>query len=518
MNSAPGINSEVRTFGYDTYSRLTSELSLFSSFNSQLYTPGYDLFHAYDYAGNLTGLRKSRVDLPDNLSYNKDNQLNSQTANGNGDATGYGDYDASSRLLTAKLPSGPAFTAGYFAGGHRAWKQTSSNNKRFYYLYDGDTVVAELDAAGNWTNAFAYGASGLVERQSAGRVPYYIYTYDTQGNVVERLTTTNRTFNYAVDYISFYDAFGTERSQIAPDRSPSAYQDMVGYKGQFGAWTDNETDPVTGMANNYQIRSPAVWTGERYYDPAFARHLTRETYRETENAAWAINPYIADPNPLGHTLGGVLAGTAGGYFGGPVGSAVSVGSWETLYSLALGEPLDTALTQGIVAGVTDFAVGKVFHYAAGGIGAGVKSVMGRFGAKTVVGEAVEATTEEGVARTLSGTANSTAHIALGRTNLILKGNYVPSLAPWAESRGLSHFGMWQYAAFGLPKSAGDEALIRAAIDHATSIHINTAQVDLTKAFRMDPSVRHLSTEWEIQYILEKGYLYKTSFYIPAGRL
>ena len=85
------------------------------------------------------------------------------------------------------------------------------------------------------------------------------------------------------------------------------------------------------------------------------------------------------PIRWGHTLGNVLAGAAGGYFGGPYGSAVAVGAWETLYSTALGEPLDTALAQGVVAGITDFAAGKVFHAATGIIGAGIKSGAQRIG-------------------------------------------------------------------------------------------------------------------------------------------
>ena len=120
-----------------------------------------------------------------------------------------------------------------------------------------------------------------------------------------------------------------------------------------------------------------MWTGERYYDPAFARHLTRETYRETENAAWAINPYIADPNPLGHTLGNVLAGVAGSILGGPGGSAVAVGAWESLYGYALGEPVSVALEQGVIAGVTDFAAGKAFAAGSAIIGAGVRKAVGK---------------------------------------------------------------------------------------------------------------------------------------------
>ena len=152
---------------------------------------------------------------------------------------------------------------------------------------------------------------------------------------------------------------------------------MVGFKGQFGVWTDNETQGVSGSTN--QIRSPGLWTGTDYYDPALARKLSRQTYLATQNLqgdAALANLYAADPNPLGHTVGNVLAGVGGGILGGPTGSAVAVGAWETLYGTALGEPLDTALTQGVVAGITDFAFGKAFEAGAAVVGAGFRAARG----------------------------------------------------------------------------------------------------------------------------------------------
>ena len=158
---------------------------------------------------------------------------------------------------------------------------------------------------------------------------------------------------------------------------------MVGFRGQFGVWTDNETSFVDSAAPSVplEIRTPGVWTGTDYYDPAYARALSRQTYLATQNLlgdAALANLYAADPNPLGHSAGNVLAGVTGGYFGGPAGSAVAVTAWETLYSTALGEPIQDALAQGVIAGVTDFAAGKVFHFAAAGIGAGAKKIAGKF--------------------------------------------------------------------------------------------------------------------------------------------
>ena len=156
---------------------------------------------------------------------------------------------------------------------------------------------------------------------------------------------------------------------------------MVGFRGQFGVWTDNETSFVDSAAPSVplEIRTPGVWTGTDYYDPAYARAMSRQTYLATQNLlgdAALANLYAADPNPLGHSAGNVLAGVTGGYFGGPAGSAVAVTAWETLYSTALGEPIETALTQGVVAGVTNYAFGKAFDAGAAVIGAGVKRAAG----------------------------------------------------------------------------------------------------------------------------------------------
>ena len=394
INTAPPISGGKLTYGYDTFSRLTSENGLFdaggtaASTITQDYLPGYNLLRGYDSAGNMT-----QVPGQGSINYDLNDQIVGKSKNGNGDATDYGTFDETSRLKKANTtPVGPGFTAGYLADGRRAWKQSNASGAtRFYYLYDGDRVIAELNANGTPTNAFGYGFAGLATRQeSASPTRYHVYLYDPQGNAVERLTSTNGTNSYQVDYVGFYDAYGTQRSQISaqgagtgvPNQFPTP--DMVGFKGQFGAWTDNETSYIDPGNSSVplQIRTPGVWTGGRYYDPAVARALSRQTYLATQNLlgdAALANLYAADPNPLGHTLGNVLAGAAGGYFGGPYGSAVAVGAWETLYSTALGEPLDTALAQGVVAGITDFAAGKVFHAATGIIGAGIKSGAQRIG-------------------------------------------------------------------------------------------------------------------------------------------
>ena len=350
-NNAPPIFGGTLGYGYDAFNRLTSETSNLDSGGSpgiitQTYTPGYDLTRAYDAAGNMT-----QVPGQGSILYNINNQILGAAKNGNGDATGYGTFNETSQLTKANTtPVGPGFTAGYLADGRRAWKQSNaSGSTRFYYLYDGDKVVAELDANGNVSNAFGWGFTGLVTRQESAPAAYHVYLYDPNGNAAERLTATNSTNRYMVDYVSFYDAYGTQRSQVSA-QSGKQYPtpDMVGFRGQFGVWTDNETsfvDSTTPGGVPLEIRSPGVWTGTDYYDPAYARALSRQTYLATQNLledAAQANLYAADPNPLGHSLGSVLSGVTGGYFGGPEGSAVAVGAWESIYSY--GERRDAGRT------------------------------------------------------------------------------------------------------------------------------------------------------------------------------
>ena len=93
---------------------------------------------------------------------------------------------------------------------------------------------------------------------------------------------------------------GVSNIRVA-DSIPRRICNISRRSGQLGYWTDNETASPNLTAR--QIRSPAVWTGERYYDPAYARHLSRETYRGEQNRVSDIellNQYANDPNPIEH--------------------------------------------------------------------------------------------------------------------------------------------------------------------------------------------------------------------------
>ena len=82
---------------------------------------------------------------------------------------------------------------------------------------------------------------------------------------------------------------------------------MIGFAGQFGCWTDNETSMNSTFGAPLR-RFPWVWMGHREYDPTACRFLTRDPigydgginlYAYCEN-----NPIMfADPSGLDFTIG-----------------------------------------------------------------------------------------------------------------------------------------------------------------------------------------------------------------------
>ena len=79
------------------------------------------------------------------------------------------------------------------------------------------------------------------------------------------------------DYSTLYDGFGGQRGAVT---SRSGYalvnQDPVGWGGQFGGYTDQETVTPPGAGTDPQKRFPLVLLGHRYYDPGAGRFLNRD--------------------------------------------------------------------------------------------------------------------------------------------------------------------------------------------------------------------------------------------------
>jgi RHS repeat-associated protein len=117
---------------------------------------------------------------------------------------------------------------------------------------------------------YGYGAAGLCERYAVGGL-YYAYTFDPSGNLVERFSSGG---GGVPDNISVYTAFGTQVACISSTTyHEDTNQDSVGFGGQWGYYTCQETSSLT---NTIQVRTPWTLNGLRYYDPAAMRFLTRD--------------------------------------------------------------------------------------------------------------------------------------------------------------------------------------------------------------------------------------------------
>jgi RHS repeat-associated protein len=260
---------DVQAYSYDNKDHLINEnrVAIFYRYNYNF---------ASDAADNLTTLRNAP------LTYNANNQLANNIYDGDGNPTLYQGanltFDEEDQLTAFNF----IFAAGYREDGLRAWKQTS--NGKTYFLYDGSTLLCELDPIGRVTAVHGVGAVGLAQIYYPMRATpaYCAFTFDPFGNVVSRHWQDSQ--NNFIDDLAVYDAFG---GQIAERdvRTNQDYQpiDPVGYGGQWGNYTDRET----GL----------VLMGLRYYDPATGRFLTRDPI----GYEGGLNVYAyVQNNPINH--------------------------------------------------------------------------------------------------------------------------------------------------------------------------------------------------------------------------
>ena len=100
-------------------------------------------------------------------------------------------FDPENRL-TASLEC-PITSYGYDGDGLRAWKSSPNfftGPTKTYFLYDGDDPLLEMNSSGNVIAANGYGADGPRSRYNPGNQTTTYYTFDPQGNVVQRTEST----------------------------------------------------------------------------------------------------------------------------------------------------------------------------------------------------------------------------------------------------------------------------------------------------------------------------------------
>jgi RHS repeat-associated protein len=210
------------------------------------------------------------------LTQNADNQFLSGDFgmnwlfDGNGSPTTYKGsnltFDIENRLVNI---ASPAFAAAYAPDDRRASKTAAGATT--YYLYDEDggasPLLEESYSGSSATVSMGYGMAedGLRARYapSSGGL-YYLFQWDPQGSLVQRQTggPGGNTSYDALD-TAMFDGYGAKLGDTdAFTGGAEPTRDAMGFQGQFGAYTDNET----GL----------VLMGHRYYDAGTGRFLTRD--------------------------------------------------------------------------------------------------------------------------------------------------------------------------------------------------------------------------------------------------
>jgi RHS repeat-associated protein len=144
-----------------------------------------------------------------------------------------------------------------------------------YFLYAGDSLIAEVDGTGTVTRAYTWGGEGLISTQS-GNVPTFA-RFDPLGNLSGQLNGAG-----AVIQETAYKAYGGSLGTPAAN-TPFAFQ------GISGAYTDGSYPGV-------------VLSGSRPYLPDVGRFASPSA----SGSDGVTNPYnYAGGNPAGYAAPGV---------------------------------------------------------------------------------------------------------------------------------------------------------------------------------------------------------------------
>lgn len=235
MPAAPMTYGGTTSYSYDSKDQLLQEQS--SRSNS------YNNTFVFDPAGNPTTSRSVSGN-----TFNSDNQIvgNGYGYDGNGNPTYCKSQSLTFDVENRLTAYGSTMSATYMSTGLRACKQSSVGST--YFLYDSGRPICELDGNGNLSAVNTFGRNGLLSRHT--RTGSVFYTFDERDNVIQRVSETGSVLSS-----DQYDGFGNRQTT-------DTTQDAFGFCGQWGNYTDSETN--------------LCLMTHRYYDPAIGRFLTRD--------------------------------------------------------------------------------------------------------------------------------------------------------------------------------------------------------------------------------------------------
>jgi len=207
-------------------------------------------------------------------------------------------YDVWGNLERAESNAVGLYQAAYDGFGRRAWQEI--NGVRTYFVYDGDTIVAELDANGNPVVEYAWGLLGPIARldlTNPSNNRYYIldalghtrllldnagnttdtYVYDAWGNLLKGsdFTTPNPfTWNgaYSYEWIEFTGLFHVGAREYDPRTARWLQRDPIGVGGGHpNVYLYCGNEPVNGI----DVAGTDWYDGDVWYFLSFASSLLK---------------------------------------------------------------------------------------------------------------------------------------------------------------------------------------------------------------------------------------------------
>ncbi len=263
-----GMFGETRTFAYDARGRVTADNESFSSPASET---NWNSAFTYDAAGNV---QANNPDAGESAwTYNGSNQVTSASYWGGAFGLfGAADlaYDAAGNVThlnnrtlhwnvygqLAEVTSDDGWTdetytydcLGRRVARSNAWATT-------YFVYDGQTLIAEIDAwSGSPISTYTWGSTGLISTHDCWSGVSNFHAYDATGNTRAEISSVDGTVSGEL----LNTAYGDQMVNSAP------YGMRFGWQGRFGAYNDAET----GL----------VYMGSRYYFPDLGRFVSRDAY------------------------------------------------------------------------------------------------------------------------------------------------------------------------------------------------------------------------------------------------
>ena len=269
--STAGEESAVTEYTYDEQNRLLNTSAYVTGGTDEVNT-----YYGYDNNGNQI----SRWTQTEKTSGTEDAVTLSELGINAADETAVYEYDVFNRL-TAIYQGDTIIENTYDGAGDNISR--AENGVPVYYVYDGNTVILELDGNGAEKARNVYGRN-LIARESDGEKA--IYRYNGHGDVIA-LNAPNG--DMIAEYA--YDEFGQViEEQAAPQATPMVDIDFSvegseEYDFPEDAIFDN---PYRYAGYEYLDEVELYDLNARYYDPSIARFLTEDPYYNLGNRVMGV--------------------------------------------------------------------------------------------------------------------------------------------------------------------------------------------------------------------------------------